>query len=73
MRKKDFITLIEKHKSLFQCLSIDDATIRRGYNHFAIVIVWKTSTVRTVVQTARGRYDSLKANELLGKYLKWLN
>ena len=72
MTKKNLQSLIEINKDIYKCLSISDATLVYGNPYFFIAIVWK-NRLKTTIHTGKGSCNSLKANEVKAKYLKWVN
>lgn len=73
MIKRDFLKLIEKHKDIYRCLFLDDATIRSDSPHTALKIGWnKHNNATTTVKVMRGRTNDTKNIEILNKYKVWL-
>ncbi len=73
MTKKDFVKLIQEHKDKFKCLVLRDTTIRRGYDHCAVFIIWNTGIGhRSEVKNMRCKETDLKAIETLNKYKAWI-
>lgn len=73
MKKIEFKKLIERNRDKFICLTLEDATIRRDYNHTALCIIWNTGIgSRTTLKTMRGKPTDLKCQEELNKYKRWI-
>jgi len=72
MKKKDFLELIEKHKDIFKCLILSDASVTNVSNHSSIEVCWyNQNNQRTPIKLMRGLITDLKCIEELNKYKKW--
>ena len=72
MKKREFLDLIEKHKDIFKCLTLSDASVTNVSNHTSIEICWHNqNNQRTPIKLMRGLPTDLRCIEELNKYKRW--
>lgn len=73
MTKKEFLKLIEENKTIYNCLYLENTTLRSCSPHASVMISWHGHPFcGTVVKTMRGKVKDVKSVEMLNKYKGWL-